>query len=82
MEEVINQLLVRLEKLEKKRHFFAAVWVEAEAVDANLSIIDTLEANEITGTSQIRFVPKLASATPAAGDTVICLRDQIGRAHV
>lgn len=37
--------------------------MSAEAVDSNLSIIDTGLVNDVMGTSQIRFVPKLAHVT-------------------
>lgn len=43
--------------------FIEAVFVSAEAADANLSIIDTNLFNEVTGTSQVRFVPKLTHVT-------------------
>lgn len=43
--------------------FIEAVFVSTEAVDSNLSIIDTGLYNEIMGTSQIRFVPKLSHVT-------------------
>lgn len=76
-DETINIILKRLTLLEHKKTTFRAVWVSVEAADANLSIIETGEPSEITGTDQLRFIPKLASASPAAGDVVECLRDPV-----
>lgn len=77
IDNVIEQLLVRIERLERKRHIFHAQWVSAEGTDANLSVIATGIPSEITGTDQIRFVPKLSGVSPSAGDTVVCLRDPV-----
>lgn len=53
--------------------FFMARWVSAEAVDGNLSIIETPFINGLTGSAHIRFVPKLSSVSGlAAGKTVLC----------
>lgn len=77
MEELIKQILWRLEQIEATREHFFATWVQAESVDSNLSIIDVGEPNEIYNTSQIRFIPKLSGVSPTAGQTVICLRNPV-----
>ncbi len=41
-------------------------WVSAESVDANLSQVTV-------GTATYRFIPKLESVSPSAGDTVLML---------
>ncbi len=76
-EEIINSILARLTRLEKSKPTFRAEWVQTESADANLSIIKTGEPSEITGTDRIRFVPKLASVSPVAGDIVECTRNPI-----
>lgn len=50
---------------------FLARWVSAEAVDTNLSIIDVGLTNPITGTSQVRFVPKLTSVTGLTSTSIV-----------
>lgn len=75
--DTINEILKRLRVLELRKPTFRAQWVSAEGSDANLSIIKTGEPSEITGTDQLRFIPKLASASPVAGDIVECTRDPI-----
>lgn len=77
IQKTIDHIIARLTRLEKRKPTFPAIWVSTEAVDANLSIIRLTEASEITGTNQIRFVPKLGSVSPVAEDTVICLRDPV-----
>jgi hypothetical protein len=53
--------------------FFFAQYVQAEAVDANLSVIDTGLVNPVTNTSLIHFIPKLASVTGlTAGAVLLC----------
>jgi hypothetical protein len=58
--------------MSKPTHFYAT-WVSAEAVDSNLSIIDTKIYNELTGTSHVRWVPKLSHVTGlTTSSTVLC----------
>lgn len=78
LDTAVDELLIRLERLERKGPFMAAVWIQAESEDANLSQIDTGEADEIYGTGVIRFVPKLASVTGLTGGvTVWCSRKPV-----
>lgn len=72
MDQLTEELLLTVDKLKRTSPFFYASWVEAESVDANLSIIDTGLVNEITNTSQMRFVPKAESVSPSAGDRILC----------
>jgi hypothetical protein len=76
-QDLINQILWRLEQIEASKEHFFATWVQAESVDSDLSIIDVGEPNEIYNTSQIRFIPKISGVSPSAGQTVICLRNPV-----
>lgn len=53
--------------------YFFTKFVAAEVVDPNLSVVDIGITNEVTGTSQLHFIPKLASVTGmVAGDILLC----------
>lgn len=58
--------------------YFTARWVSAEAADGNLSILDTGTVSEITGTSQMRWIPKLSSVTGLTStSTVLCTANPV-----
>lgn len=78
LEEMIFDVLRELHALRERTIFFMANWVSTEVADANLSIIDVGIVNDITGTSQIRFVPKAKSVTGlVAGSTVLCSKNPL-----
>lgn len=53
--------------------FFFAKFVSTDPADANLSVIEVPYTNGLTGTNQIRYVPKINSTgTPSTGQTVLC----------
>lgn len=68
------ELLDRIRRLERTSgRIIVATYVSAEAVDANLSVLRLGVVSEITGTDEIRFVPKYASVTGLSpGQTVYC----------
>lgn len=75
-ERIIEHLVKKLNALERKNQYTYATWVAAESVDADLSIIDTGDVSEITGTSEVRFVPRGAHVSGlTAGATILCTKN-------
>ena len=74
MEELVMELLERIKRLERTSgRVITATYVSAEAVDGNLSVLRLPVVSEITGTDEVRFVPKYAHVTGlTAGTRVYC----------